>query len=790
MLVSSKGGRPPGNGSQPLCREGGPAGCRAQSRRRAARGAARGAAAVRAILVLVLLTGCAQDFEPDDSPGGPEGAPVLTAPLPRTAGAPPPPPSGAGDLRVNRRLGTDQFVDREAARAAAGPPVILEGPDRFSINLVDVPIRQAAEAILGDTLGLNYAVAEDVSGAVTVQTSRPLSRADLYDIFDEVLSLTDLAIERTDESVVIVRAADAMAGFRLANARAPVGAAIIVMPLRFVGVAEMRRILEPIVSPTMTISENVNRNILFVSGQTREVEAVIEAVNIFDIDVLEGRSVSRVRLRRATPSTVAAELIAVFDTGPGGSLEGVLRFVPNDVDGSILVISSRRRYIAEAEEWIRDFEAGGGGQEPIVVVYRLENREAEKLAPVINALLSFGAAGVARQGGPGAAPEAAAAQSAQTPPISAPPIGAPPSGAPAISAPAISAPAISAPPSGAPASGAPPSGALTDEPEAGVPRALGSAPHPLFFARTGVAVVPDDISNSIVAYATPAQQEEIAALVRQLDDVAAQVLLEATIAEVELRDELDFGVRFFFESGNFATNFTGISTLGVGSLVPGFNAVFESGQAAVALDVLSEVTNVNILSSPSLMVLDNREAELNVGAQVPIAVSSAVDVRDPDAPIVNEIEQKDTGVILNIRPRVSGTGRVILEVRQEVSDVVETDTSGIDSPTIRQRIVSTTVAVDDGQSLVIGGLIQETRSRTQQKVPLLGDIPLLGAVFRNTSDNDLRTELLVIITPRVVRDPLEARRLTEEYRRKLNQPSDLIGAPPSSAGHQLRRMLF
>ncbi len=721
----------------------------ARRRPRSARRSGRAAAAAGATLVSVLLAGCAQHAERGGGPAGSGSVLGETAPFSRSADVQRGSRSDTGALLVDRRLGTDRFIDPRAVRASAGPPVTLEGPDRYSINLVDVPIRQAAQAILGDTLGLTYALAESVSGTVTVQTSSPLSRADLYDTFENVLSLNDLAIERNGDTVEIVQAAAATAKFRLANGRVPPGAAIIVIPLRFVGVAEMRRILEPIVSPSLTIGENENRNILFVSGQRREVEAVIEAVNIFDIDVLEGRSVSRVRLRRAIPSAVAEQLAAVFGTGLGGSLEGVLRFVPNDVDGSILIISSRRRYIAEAEEWIRDFEEGSG-QAPVVVVYRLENRDAEDLASVINSLLAYGGAGVASQGGPGAAPAAGAAEAA----------------------------------------GAPPGDAPADGPPAGGPPALEAVPDPLLVAGAGAVVVADDIANSIVAYATPAQQDEIAALVRQLDDVAAQVLLEATIAEVDLRDDLDFGVRYFLESGDFRTRFTGIAALGFNSVIPGFNAIFDNGQVSVALNALSEVTDVNILSAPSLLVLDNREAELNVGAQVPIAVSSAVSVSDPDAPIVNEIEQKDTGVILNVRPRVSGTGRVILEVRQEVSDVVETDTSGIDSPTIQQRIVSTTVAVDDGQSLVIGGLIREFQTRTQQKVPLLGDVPVLGAAFRNTSDNDARTELLVIITPRVVRDVREARRVTEEYRRKLTRPSELLGEAPSDPRHQLRRMFY
>jgi len=210
----------------------------------------------------------------------------------------------------------------------------------------------------------------------------------------------------------------------------------------------------------------------------------------------------------------------------------------------------------------------------------------------------------------------------------------------------------------------------------------------------------------------------------------------------------------------------------------------------VAINALAAVTDVNIVSSPSLMVLDNREATLNVGDQVPVATRSAVSTDDANAPIVNNIEQRDTGVILNIKPRVSSSGRVILEIRQEVSDAISTDTSDISSPTIQQRIVSTTVAVDEGQSVVLGGLIREVQTRGQTKIPLLGDIPILGAAFRSTTDVDRRTELLIVIRPRVIRRSSDAANITAEYRAKLSRPNALLSGRPSTPQHTLRRIFY
>lgn len=208
----------------------------------------------------------------------------------------------------------------------------------------------------------------------------------------------------------------------------------------------------------------------------------------------------------------------------------------------------------------------------------------------------------------------------------------------------------------------------------------------------------------------------------------------------------------------------------------------------MALDALAAVTDVDVVSSPSPMVLDNRRAVLQVGDQVPTVTRSAAGLDDPDdAVVVNQVELRDTGVILAVVPRVSDGGLVTPGIAQEVSDVAPTTSSGIDSPTIRQRRVTTSVAVGDGETLALGGLIQRRSGRSRSRVPLLGDIPGLGALFRRADDLEGRTELLVLITPRVVRDLREARAVTEEFRRRLRPPGT-EGSGPRDAGHRLDRL--
>ena len=185
------------------------------------------------------------------------------------------------------------------------------------------------------------------------------------------------------------------------------------------------------------------------------------------------------------------------------------------------------------------------------------------------------------------------------------------------------------------------------------------------------------------------------------------------------------------------------------------------------LQALSELTRVQVLSSPNLLVLNNQSARIQVGDQVPIATQSAVSTISPGAPQVNSIEYRDTGVILNITPRVNASGLVLLDMAEEVSNANTTTTSSISSPTISQRRVRSSVAVSDGQTIVLGGLIQDLRTQNKNGVPFLQDIPVLGWLFGTHSNGLTRTELIVLITPHVIRSSDDARAITQELRRAV-----------------------
>ncbi|MEM8985382.1 MAG: type II secretion system secretin GspD [Pseudomonadota bacterium] len=624
-------------------------------------------------------------------------------------------------LRITRKTGSGQFLNT----TKTSPPEFIdtdpEALDKFNVNMIEVPIEQAADALLRDTLGLSYLVTPGTTGTVTIRTAWPLSRAALFDAFQSALEMNGFSVQRENDTYIVSGQDDSMKRFLVGAQSADAVNGVHVVPLEFIAAAEMLKILQPIATNALEISPNIDRNILLISGSRENVRAALDAVELFDVNVMQGKSVSRVELTSANPTAVAAELSVIFGAGPGGALYGVIEFIPNNVLGSILIISSSPQYARDAEVWIQGYENSIRTE-----IYELRNRSASDLAGVLTAL-------VARESMNG--------ETAPSTPTTA-------------------------------------DGPLTP----GAAAASSQGP--------GVTIVADETANAIIVHATSSKQKEVSTLIKRLDDIADQVLIEAMIAEVQLNDSLNFGVRHFFESGNFTTSFSGLVSGGTSALFPGANALFnDGGTLTAAIDALSSITKVNIVSAPSLLVLDNREAFLNIGDQVPVVTQTSSSITDPNAPIVNAVEYRDTGVILRVKPRVDNSGRVILDISQEVSDAVTTDTSEIDAPTIQQRTISTTVAMDDGQSLMLGGLIRQNDTNTRAKVPVIGDVPLLGTPFRRTETTNRRTELLVIITPRVVRNSSQVRSITEEYKRKLFAPNTLMQQQHHSASSTLKRIL-
>ncbi|ARO26427.1 type II secretion system protein GspD [Rhizobium sp. S9] len=628
--------------------------------------------------------------------------------------------------------GSGQFVSYGAPPVSVGQ--LSKGGDGYSLNLVGASIAAAAKSVLGDTLGLNYVVDPRVSGTVTLQTTSPVSREALLDIFEAALSVNGAVVVKRNDSYQVVPSSEAFSSTPQVSvpSMSPKGPGIKVqvVELKYVSAEEMKGILEPISRQGSILRVDATRNLLMLAGTNSDLSAMREAIGVFDVDWMEGMSVALHPLKASQPSAVAKELDTIFANDSGGGK--IIRFIPNERLNSVLVITSRPAYLQRAAGWIQKLDRLASTNEEQLFVYDIQNRPAKELAKVLQAVVN----GQSSSDAVSQSPKNAVAPNLEQANLST----------------------------------ADDQSQTAEVPESEASAELaGYSAEP---AKVKTSIVADVENNALLISTTAREYEHIQQLLRQLDVVPTQVLLEAVIAEVTLNNELKFGLRWFFENGNFGVSLSDLASGGTGMAFPGFGWSYATNDIRVTLNALSSITDVNVVSAPTLMALNNQKATLQVGDQVPIVTQQAASVNG-DSPVINSIELKDTGIILSVIPRVNSSGRVMLDIQQEVSDVVKTTSSGIDSPTIQQRKVSTRVVVNDNESLALGGLIQQKNSVSRSQVPLLGDIPLFGNAFKNKTDSIKKTELLIFIKPRIVRDVSEARDVTDEFRKQLDFRSDI-----------------
>lgn len=295
---------------------------------------------------------------------------------------------------------------------------------------------------------------------------------------------------------------------------------------------------------------------------------------------------------------------------------------------------------------------------------------------------------------------------------------------------------------------------------------------------SGTKVYPDDVTNSLVIYASPGDYALILAAVKQLDTIPRQVMLEAIVASVQLTDNMSFGVKWNLNTDLKLSPFKNDVNIGgplgfqpLLSPVPtnsfGYTAFDSNGKVRLAIEALAEAGKGKILSSPHILVADNREARIQVGTQIPIATSTTTTPTGTGTGTVNttssSIQYKDTGTILKVKPQVNDSGVVSLEITQEVSSANTQSVLGTDQFVISKSEVTTNLIAQDGQTIVIGGLISETVSFTRSGIPILSSIPVLGYLFGQTKDDTQRQELIILLTPKVVRNQAEAARVTSDY---------------------------
>jgi general secretion pathway protein D len=289
----------------------------------------------------------------------------------------------------------------------------------------------------------------------------------------------------------------------------------------------------------------------------------------------------------------------------------------------------------------------------------------------------------------------------------------------------------------------------------------------------GVRITADPVNNTLLIYANQENYRLIEQTLRQLDRPQLQVSIDATIAEITLNENLSYGVQFFLSSsdlgarpdkGSLVLSRTGSAILS--RALPGFNFLLgPEAEPRLVLDALRGVSDVKVLSTPSVVVLDNQTATLQVGDQVPVATASATVLSGTGAPVVNTIDYRNTGVILRVVPRINANGNVLLDVEQEISNVAA-GSAGSLTPTVSQRRVRSSIAVASGQTVLLAGLISERQENSRTGLPIIDQLEI-GKLLGSNNKVNQRTELIIFIRPQIIRDGVDAMRVAEEMRTRL-----------------------
>ena len=658
--------------------------------------------------------------------------------------------------------GTGSFTARPSESASSSG----ETGD-ITLMFQDAPIEEVAMTILGDLLGRAYVVDERVKGSVSLKTGRPLAKDALIPVMENILKANNAVLAENEGVFQILPASEGLSSvvtpsYKLDRQK---GYQVIVVPLRYISATEMKNVLRSLQGENAMIQTDESRNILLVSGTQAELRNMLDTVEIFDVDQFKGMSTAIFRLSSSSASKVIQELNSIFGFNGEEGQAGVLRFVEIERLNAILAITPQRRYLNTVSQWVDRLDRVDNSIARTLHVYFVQNLRAGYLAQILSEL--FDADVSTQEDGN----QAAVAPGLSGSSIQSSGIGNSDSGFISGNADGISEGV--------------PSGAGASLPGSLSPNADRFASADQFSggsngsgnSNSAIKIIADEENNALVVKATKEEYQDIEDAIKRLDISPLQVLLEATIVEVELTGDLEYGTQWFFNNndidGNTGTGrlntpgpLTGTSLAGVGDGFS-YSLIDSSGAITAVLSAFAQDNKMNVLSSPSLMVLDNHTASINVGDQVPVRTSESTNTGTSDL-VTSTIQFVETGVTLQVAPRVSQNGNVVMDIYQNIRTAENTTSSGIDSPTIDQREVSTSVSVPSGDTIVLGGLIQDINADGNIGVPGLRNIPVLGSLFGTTTKTSERTELLVLITPTAIRNASEAREATEELRNKLD----------------------
>ncbi len=698
--------------------------------------------------------------------------------------------------------------------------------DGVTLNFEDTPVSAVAKVILGDYLGVGYAIDPRVQGTISLSSGRPVPKSDLLFILESALRTSNAVLLHDAGGYRIVPADDAIGSGRADRAdggRNPEpGYGVSVVPLQHVSVQTITKLLDSFATKPGSIRAEPSKNLMLVIGNGLERRTAVETILSFDEDWMRGQSVGIFPIHNSTPEPMVTELEKIMDSGEDGLSQHMVKLQPISRSNAILVVARKPELLRVAAKWISRLDASAVASTG-VKVYKVRYGDCRQIAKLLSDLFiggggstlespvnqiapgggasslsspggaagqsgfsntaaggggglggglgAGGGGGLGAGGGQGGGGGLGAGQS-QSQGV----FGALNSGQ---SGGAAGAPGSSADGSGGGGGG----GGLGGGGGGGGGRTL----------LAGVRILPDIPNNSIVVYANAESYRVIERALNQLDRPIAQVAVDVTIAEVHLNNALNYGVQFFL--GNIGIpNLHTLGAVGVNSPTgstalqnqPGFNLMLGNQLTPhVIISALNHYTTTKILANPSLVVLDNQVAALQVGTQVPITTGSANilnSATNASNTVFNSITYQNTGIILSFRPHIHANGNVNLEVDQEISACQNCGTIAPNlTPSFTDRHVKSQIQVPNGQTVLLAGLVQEDQDKTRDGIPFVERIPIIGEAFTPTNNNAVdRVELIIFIRPQIIRDGVDASNVAEELRSKMR--GDKIGTayPPGA----------
>jgi general secretion pathway protein D len=690
--------------------------------------------------------------------------------------------------------------------AAAQPhPQPAASGNGFDLNFESAPVATVAKVVLGDIMQTGYTIDPRVQGTVSLVSVRPVPKSDIIFVLENALRISGVVLVRDTSGYRLTPVGDAIgAGHVDGTAGNPEpGYGVSVVPLQYVSAQTLLKLMDSFATKPGVVRADATRNLLLIQGTGPERRTAVETATSFDVDWMRGQSIGIYPIINSGPEPLIADLEKIIDSGENGLNQNLVKLQPVARLNAVMVVTKKAALLHTVETWIKRLDRSDNTRTS-VHVYKVKYGDAKQIARVLTDMFGGGSSSslldsADNQIAPGSGTSSSSAadrlslnsnnnngSSNGTSGSSSSSQGGSGSGFGSHTSSGF----------GGSQGGGANGGNLGQLDKGNGPGAGGPSLLP------NVRITPDTVNNTLLVYADQVSYKVVESALRQVDQPQLQVAIDATIAEVDLTDELQYGVQFFLTShalglrpdqGSIlnSTSTTAATTIPsaaaattatttastvagtaatslLSRTVPGFNfLVGQEAQPAMVLTALHSVTGVKVLSNPSLVVMNNQAATLQVGNQVPISTGSAT-VLTANNTVVNTVDYRNTGIILHVAPRVSADGSVRLDVEQEISSVVpSTDASTALNPTFQERKVKSSISIANGQTVLLAGLIQDQKNENRSGIPLLDELQGIGNAFSNQDNTKMRTELIIFIRPQIIRDSTDAHTVAEEVRTKL-----------------------